>query len=78
MSDAPDTGRVQAGDGTYAEKYNRCGCRSVPEGTHLPDCRYYVGGSTARKCKECGYRSKAEHDVCSFCGGELEDGDGGQ
>lgn len=68
-------GEVKPGRGTYSEREQPCGCRGVPEGIHLAHCSKSRSAvvSTARKCLNCGYRSKTEHGRCTFCGEEKWD-----
>lgn len=67
MSDAADTSKVSAGEGTYAEKIAACGCRGVPEGQHIVGCPQAMV-EEATRCSACGFRTSTERDHCGLCG----------
>jgi hypothetical protein len=57
--------------GLYAERLAWCGCRSLPDGQHVPSCPY-DRASLAPVCAGCGYRAATEEGCCGICGTPRE------
>ena len=66
-TDAPDTSAVQ-GTAPYWNRVAPCGCRSVPDGQHVPPCAHCTTPE-AKKCPVCGIRTATDADgACGRCG----------